>query len=178
MLKPCLSVIPCGARRGRESALSLPKGTLCISTPRRRKHHIVGRLRWTVFQSLHHIAQIHRTPGVHPDHHQLQFLGVGKELPRLDLKFAVIAGKTARLSALVRRLQLQRNCPRCQPVGRKLLSLEYHAHRARLPADDGGLGNVVELLDGVLEFSRRLPQPVRVVVRPPKCQRQNGHVVN
>ena len=48
----------------------------------------------------------------------------------------------------------------------------------RLPADDRGFGNVVQLLERVFQFSRDAPQLVSVVVLAPQRQSQDRHVIN
>ena len=87
-------------------------------------------------------------------------------------------GEASSSAARIGLLQLRRDRARRHPISREPLGVEHHAHLPWQSADDLRLGNVVNLLELVLQFTRDLPQLVAVVVLAPQRQRHDGHVIN
>ena len=135
-------------------------------------------LGWAVFELLGYIAQVDGTSAVNPDHDLAQVFEIREKSAGFDLKLAIVARKAAGLSTAVGALELCHDSARRKPVGCQALCVEHHSHLPRLPADDPGLGNVVELLQRVFQFPRDSAETVRIVVLPPKGQRHDGHVID
>ena len=112
------------------------------------------------------------------DDHLLQFVRAREEIAGFDLEFLVLARKISRLRARVRAAELRHNSAGRESIGREPLRIEHHAHLARLPADDRGLGNVVQLLQRIFELGCDPPQLVCVVILAPERERENRHVVD
>ena len=109
----------------------------------------------------------------------LQFFGAREEVSGLDLELLVIARKAAGLDcASSRAPKLHDDGAGCKPVCRKPLSVEHDAQLPRLPADNRGFGNIVQLLQRMFELRRDSPQLVRIVVLAPKRQGEDRHIVN
>ena len=112
-------------------------------------------LRRAVFDLFGDVAQIDGPSRVNADHNLLKLFLPGEEIAGFDLQFAVVAGKAAGLAARIRGAELHDDGAGSEPVRGKPLGVENHAQLPRLPADDRGFGNVVQLLQGMLQLSPR-----------------------
>ena len=142
------------------------------------EQYIVAGFGRTILDFLHHIAQINGPADVNSDYNLLQVIGTSEKQTGFHLKFAVVAGEAAGLSAAVRTLQLADDRPGRQTVGSKPLCIEDHTDLAGLPADDRRFRDVVELLERVFQFARISPQTIGVIVLSPKRQGHDGDVVD
>ena len=142
------------------------------------KQYVVLWLTWAVLDLLDNVAQVDRPCRVDSHNNLPQFLRAHEKISGFDSKFLVVVREGSSLRALVRAAQLHEHGARRQTVSREPLCVQDHAQFAALPADDGGLGNIVQLLQRRVQFSCNLSQPVGVVLLAPKRQRQNRHVVD
>ena len=98
----------------------------------------------------------------------LQVIGTSEKQARFHLKFAVVAGETASLSAAVRTLQLANHCSWRETVGSEPLCIQNHTNLAGLAADDRRFRNIVEFLERVFQLARDSPQTIGIVILSPK----------
>src|SRR5579862_5788875 len=108
----------------------------------------------------------------------LQIVGASKEKSRLYLELTVVAHVTAGLPPNIRSLQLTDERSRCESVGCKTLGVEHNPQLSRLAADNGSLGNIVQLLQRVFQFARNTAQLIGVIVLAPQRERHDGDVVD
>ena len=87
-------------------------------------------------------------------------------------------GKASSAAARIGLLQLRRDRGRRHPISRQPLGVKHHAHLPRQAADDLRLGDIVNPLELVFQFTRDLPQLVAVIVLAPQRHRHDGHIVD
>ena len=116
------------------------------------------------------VTQKHRAAIGYANSHATHVIGAREERAGLQNELPVRGGETAGRQAAVGHAECAGDVRGREMIAGQPSFVEIHAHLPALPADDGDGGNLVYLLDGIVQLRGEAPQIVIAVALAPERQ--------